>query len=190
MANHELKERPGGPRSWKLPVKMKSKFVSSSRLPIFLSGAVLLFILFADGPAQTQPRRPGRDSLPRVGTIKDYPATGLMTGCGNLYFYPAARARTSGDAYIFLSRGDGDQAWMNLGGRDVRLRQIKSLSKANRKPHRYYYRLGKLRITVLIDAFKPDDASVSEGDSMFKMTITLRKGRATKVVHAVGDADC
>ena len=164
--------------------------LSSSRLTPVLLAALLLFILFADAPAQSQPRRPGRDSLPRVGTIKDYPATGLMTGCGNLYFYPAARARTSGEAYIFLSRGDGDQAWMNLGGRDLRLRQIKSLSRANRKPHRYYYRLGKLRITVLIDAFKPDDASVSEADSMLKMTITLRKGRATKVVHAVGDADC
>jgi len=89
-----------------------------------------------------------------------------------------------------VSRGDGDQAWMNLGGRDLRLRQIKSLSRTNRKPHRYYYRLGELRISVLIEAFKPDDASVSEADSMLKMTITLRKGRATKVVHAVGDADC
>jgi hypothetical protein len=169
---------------------MKSQFVSSSRLPIFLSGAVLLFILSVDGPAQSKSRRPGKDSLPRIGTIKDYPATGLMTGCGNLYFYPAAHARTSDDAYIFLARRDGDDAWMNLGGRDVRLRQIKSLSKANRKPHLYYYRLGKLRISVLIEAFKPDDASVSEGDSMFKMTITLRKGRATKVVRAIGDADC
>jgi len=159
--------------------------LSSSRLTPVLLAALLLFILFADAPAQTQPRRPGRESLPRVGTIKDYPATGLMTGCGNLYFYPAARARTSGDAYIFLSRGDGSNAWMNLNGRDVRLRQIKS-----RNPHRFYYRHGSLRITVLLEAFKPEKAAANDADFTSKMTITLRSGRAKRVVRAVGSSDC
>ena len=128
--------------------------------------------------------------MPRVGTIKDYPATGLMTGCGNLYFYPASRATASDAAYIFLARGDGSNAWMNLGGRDVRLRQIKSLTGEKRKPGPYYYRFGKLRISVLIEAFKPEDAPVDEGDSMFKMKITLRKGRAMRIVRAVGGSDC
>jgi hypothetical protein len=128
--------------------------------------------------------------LPRVGTIKNYPATGLMTGCGNLYFYPASRATGSDAAYIFLARGDGSNAWMNLGGRDVRLRPIKLLTGENRKPNRYDYRLGKLRVSIVIEDFKPKDAPVEEGDSMFKMKITLRKGRAVRIVRAVGDADC
>jgi len=143
-----------------------------------------------DGLAQT--RGPVKDVLPRVGTIKNYPATGLMAGCANLYFYPASQPRSpeTATAYIFLARGDGDEAWMNLGGRDVRLRQIKLLTGENRKPHRYDYRLGKLRVSIVIEDFKPKDAPVEEGNSMFRMKITLRKGRAVQIVRAVGDADC
>jgi hypothetical protein len=92
--------------------------------------------------------------------------------------------------YVFLARGDGDDAWMNLGGRDVRLQQVKLLTSENRKLRRYYYRLGRLRLTVVIENFRPDEAQVKEGDSMFKMTITLRQGNAQRIVKAVGDSDC
>ena len=170
---------------------MKSLIPSNcSRWVAFLFGALLLSILTVDCRAQGRRRKPATDFVPRVGTIKDYPATGLMTGCGNLYFYPAAQAKSTDASYVFLSRGDGDNAWMNLGGRDVRLRQIKSLRGEKRKSHRHYYRLGRLRITVLFEDFKPEDAQVEEGDSMFKMTIILRKGHATRIVRAVGDSDC
>lgn len=148
----------------------------------------MICIASFDGVAQT--RRQVRDALPRVGTIRDYPATGLMTGCGNLYFYRASRPGASDDPYVFLARGDGSNAWMNLGGRDVRLRQIRLTRRGNRKPRPYYYRFGKVRITVLFEAFKPEDAPVDEGDSMFKMKITLRKGRAVRIVRAVGGSDC
>lgn len=172
------------------PTKMKWLIVSNRiRFAAFLSCALLFCIVSFQCVAQT--RGPVKDVLPRVGTIKDYPATGLMTGCGNLYFYPASRASGSEPAaYIFLARGDGSNAWMNLRGRDVRLRQIRITTRENRKPGPYYYRLGKLRISVLIEAFKPEDAPVDEGDSMFKMKITLRKGRAVRIVRAVGGSDC
>jgi hypothetical protein len=170
---------------------MKSLILSNrSRCVALLGGALLLSILTVDCLAQTKGRTPAKSSLPRVGTIKDYPATGLMTGCGNMYFYLASQAERSDAAYVFLSRGDGDNAWMNLGGRDVRLRQIKSLSREKRKPHRHHYRLGSLLITVVFEDFKPEDAQVEEGDPMFKMTIILRRGRATRIVRAVGDSDC
>jgi hypothetical protein len=131
-----------------------------------------------------------RSILPRVGTIKDYPATGLMAGCANLYFYPAGRSRLSNTAYIFLARGDGDEAWMNLDGSDVRLQQIKSLTRADRKVQRYYYRLGDLRVGVVIVRAGPENPTVNEGDVMFRMNITLRRGSAVRIVRAVGDADC
>lgn len=133
---------------------------------------------------------PKRDVVPRVGTIKDYPATGLMTGCANLYFYPASQARASNAAYVFLARGDGSDAWMNLGGRDVRLQLIKSPTKKGRNVRGYYYRWGELRVSVVIEPVKPENAPVEEADSMFKMKITLRRGRAVRVVRAVGDSDC
>lgn len=144
----------------------------------------MICTLSFDGAAQR------RDVLPHVGTIKDYPATGLMTGCANLYFYRTPQLGSSNDAYVFLARGDGSDAWMNLGGLDVRLRQIKLLSQEYSALRRYNYRWGKLRISVVIEAFKPENAPVAEDDSMFKMKIILRQGRAVKVVRALGDSDC
>lgn len=160
------------------------------RLPAVLCCAFIISLVSMDCAAQSKPRNIRREVLPRVGTIKDYPATGLMTGCGNLYFFPASPARLSSDAYVFIARGDGSNAWMNLGGRDVRLRKIAPLTREGRKMRGFYYRSGGLRISVIIEDFKPENAPVDEGDSMFKMKITLRKGRAVRIVRAVGDADC
>lgn len=159
-------------------------------VPSLLVCALTISILSFSYGAQRERRNAKQDVLPRVGTIKDYPATGLMTGCANLYFYPATQVRSSDAAYIFLARGDGSDAWVNLDGRDVRLHQIRSSTRENRKLRQYYYLLGKLRISVVIEPFKPENATVEEGDSMFKMKITLRRGRAVRIVRAVGDADC
>jgi len=127
--------------------------------------------------------------LPKVGTVKDYPATGLMVGCGNLYFYNAQHKNPPPEAYVFLSRGDGSNAWMNLNGRDVRLRPIKS-AHGKRTFRHLTYRYGNVRITIETEDFKPEGAEAAEGDHMFKMKITLRSGRSVKVVRAVGDSDC
>lgn len=160
------------------------------RFPAVLCCAFVFCVLTFDCAAQSKQRYRKKDGLPRVGTIKDYPATGLMTGCGNLYFYPATHTGPFNDQYVFLARGDGSDAWMNLNGRDVRLRQIKSLTRDNRRPRPYYDRLGKLRLSVIIEKFKPEDAPVADADSMFKMKITLRQGRAVRIVRAIGDSDC
>jgi hypothetical protein len=105
------------------------------RLLTSAASAVLICFFSFAGAAQV-----AKNSLPRVGTIKDYPATGLMTGCGNLYFYKASDANSTTANYVFLSRGDGSHAWMNLNGRDVRLQQIKSGVRANPKLRGYFYR--------------------------------------------------
>ncbi len=170
-------------------MSLKSSITPGRILSAAWCGFLLLFISL-DFAAQERRRSPNKDVLPRVGTIKDYPATGLMTGCGNLYCYPAHRTSTEPEAYVFLSSGDGSNGWMNLGGHDVRLQQIKPLTGRDRKPRQYYYRLGTLRITVVIEAFKADHSAGGESDPMFKMKITLRRGNIVRVVRAVGDADC
>ncbi|HVQ39522.1 MAG TPA: hypothetical protein VMS31_18430 [Pyrinomonadaceae bacterium] len=151
--------------------------------------AFIAWILPSHGAAQgAKPAK--RVVIPRVGTIKDYPATGLMTGCGNLYFYHEGPSPTSDSSYVFLSRGDGSNAWMNLGGRDVRLRQLKRLSPESRSGRRYYYGFGSLRISVDIRPFRPGAETIQESDSMFRMTITLRRGAQRQIVKAIGDSDC
>lgn len=130
-----------------------------------------------------------KNVLPRVGTIKDYEATGLTAGCNNFYFYFSRRPKTSNAAYVFISRAQGNDAWMNLNNRDVRIRQI-HLSKQNKTPFRFSYRWRKISIGVVIEDFKPKEAFYDENDWMFKMKISLRRGRFVKVIRAVGDADC
>lgn len=161
---------------------------SPRRLSRVLCFTFILCLFTLDSAAQG--KRPNRNVLPRVGTIKDYPATGLMTGCGNLYFFAASPRGASNTAYVFLARGDGSNAWMNLGGRDVRLRQIKSSSRNSRSGRHYYYRVGRLGVDVVFENFKPESAPVEEGDSMLKMKITLRQGPAVRIVRAIGDSDC
>ena len=149
---------------------------------VFATSALFMWILSPVGFSQS-----ANGPLPKVGTIKDYPATGLMTGCGNLYFYKAADANSGTDNYVFLSRGDGGNAWMNLNGRDVRLLQIKSGVRANRKLRGYFYRHCGVRITVEIEEYNPPPGATEHTS---KMKITFRKGRAVRVVHAVGGSDC
>ena len=165
---------------------MKFLIVSNRiRLAAFLSCALLFCIVSFECVAQT--RAPAKAVLPRVGTIKDYPATGLMTGCGNLYFYKEAHAKSTEANYVFLSRGDGSNAWMNLNGRDVRLQKIKSTAGQKEKSHRYLYRYGATRITVEFQGPSQGDAG---DDPMFRMKITLRSGQVVRVVKAVGSSDC
>ena len=164
--------------------------IGFSRIPSIAFCALLLWTILLQSVAQDRRRDQHTDVLPRVGTIKDYPATGLMTGCGNLYAYPVPRTNMAPEAYVFLSGGDGNNAWMNLDGRDVRLRHVKQFSGKSRKPQQYFYRLGTLRISVVIEAFKPDGAGVREADPMFKMKITLRRGHLARIIRAVGDSDC
>ena len=153
---------------------------------VFSTIFIALALVFPNA-AQTQ--RSGKNRLPRVGTIKDYPATGLMAGCGNSYYYFEQRAKTSAEDYVFISNGDGRIAWMNLGGRDVSLKLLKT-PEFEKRPYRAYYRWKKISIVIFVEDFKPPDAPYEEGDSMFRMKITLRRGRFVKTIRAVGSADC
>ncbi len=110
-----------------------------------------------------------------------------MTGCGNLYVHERGKSSPTDADYVFLARGDGSNAWMNLNGRDVRLRQIKTTRSGKSKSHRLLYRYGSWQITVT-SAEIADDAANPDG--MFQMKITFRKGRAVRTVNAVGSSDC
>jgi len=154
-----------------------------SQICLIAFSLTIVCLCIATGAAQA----PRQNSPPRIGVIKDYKATGLMTGCGNLYFYQRRSGATDAD-YIFLARGDGSNAWINLNGRDVRLRQIRKSSAGKQKPLRLTYRYGEFQITVVIEDFKPGTAG--DSDSMYQMKITVRRGGAVRAAQAVGDTDC
>src|SRR3954463_12990680 len=104
---------------------------NTARIGTWLAALAVNFLLICHCSGVASAQTPPQRSLPGVGTIKDYPATGLMTGCGNLYFHKRGQKPTDA-SFVFLARGDGSNAWMNLNGRDVRLKQIKTNPRRNR----------------------------------------------------------
>jgi hypothetical protein len=152
-------------------------------LLIILCCAVLLFSF--DCPAQINLKKTKKNVLPRVGAIKDYPATGLMVGCANYYFSLPNNIKSEDESYVFLARAEGNDAWMNLNGRDVNLTQIKSGTRESRKSIRYGYSFGKTRIQVRIKSRGdvPDDYTL-------QALITLRRNRSVRNIRAIGYSDC
>ena len=127
-------------------------------------------------------------SLPRVGVIADYLATGLMTGCGNVYVTPVADRAKSPPPYVFLSGPEGENAWMNLDGRDTRLKHLKSWTSEEADPMQrtFYsdYSFGAVRVHIVS---RPDHASV---DGVSRVKIILSHGKARRVIDALGSSDC
>jgi hypothetical protein len=151
--------------------------------------SILLLALFQlSSPFDCYAQKSKRPVLPRVGTIRDYPATGLATGCGNSYYYFAGQAKTPGADYVFLANGDGRVAWMNLDGRDTRLRFIRN-RRSKVPPFRTYYRWKDVFITIAVEPFNSPE-KVAADDPLSKMKITLRHGRVVKTIIAAGEADC
>jgi hypothetical protein len=129
-----------------------------------------------------------RTSLPRVGLIKDYPATGMTVGCGNLYSELVGTKNNSGDKYVFLARGDGTDGWMNLNGRDTKLRLIRTDTEySGEQPTvvRHVYRYARSQIIITITP-----RSETDPDGQTPMTISLKRGRATRDFHALVSSDC
>jgi hypothetical protein len=128
------------------------------------------------------------DRLPTIGTIKDYPATGLMTGCGNTYAHFASDVKKGDAAYVFLCGAEGDNAWMNLNGRDTRLKLLsaKVAEERDGPPFRWRseYAAGEIRITIDTTSRESDD------DFTSAMKITVTAGKQTQVVDALAYSDC
>ena len=164
----------------------QKKFISKSRpvISAALCVAALVSTLPFDCAARATERRKGR--TPRVGTIKDYPATGMMTGCGNSYFH-LPRQAASDTSLIFIAPGEGNFAWMNLDGRDTRIRLLRTTTWYEKEvgvKWRHDYRAGA---TLISTVSVRDERDV---DNPVRMTITVRRGRAARTVRVVGSADC
>lgn len=157
----------------------------ASRLSAALACASLL--LPADCEAQGRARAGG---LPRIGTIKGYPEkTGLAAGCGNYYFHPLPYdPEALSHPLLFIANSDGTYAWMNLGGRDVRLTPIRMARRDPRRPRGFYYRHGTMRVSVIFVEFAPGEWH--DEDFRLKIRIILRRGRDVTTAGGIGYADC
>lgn len=139
--------------------------------------------------AQSERARLKTARLPRVGVIKDYEATGMATGCGNLYFTFPKRAEPADEQFVYLARSDGSDGWLNLDGRDTRLRLLKSATVRSGGAvtrWRYYYLAGRatlVTVTITRNEAVTDDVNLAA-------VIAIRRGRAVRRIRAVGSSDC
>jgi hypothetical protein len=155
------------------------------------SGLILLVVVVPIAPAasQSKSRSTPNNRIPSVAEIKDYPATGLTSGCPNYYFFLPQRAGRTSAGYVFLAREKGVDAWMNLDGRDTRLKLLKA--ERPRKvgaetEERYSYQAGATEIRVQL---KYSDSERYE-EFPLKLLITLRRGLLIRRVRAIGFVDC
>lgn len=158
--------------------------ISKSRtvISVALCVAALVSIL----PPDCAARAADGGRAPRVGAIRDYPATGMMTGCGNSYFHlphPAA----SDTSLIFIAPGDGNFAWMNLDGRDTRVSLVRATTWYEREAGVRWRRDYRAGATLITTVYVMDE---SDADEPIRMTITITRGRAARTVRVVGSADC
>ena len=109
-----------------------------------------------------------------------------MTGCGNSYFHFPHQA-ASDTSLVFIAPGDGNFAWMNLDGRDTRVRLVRTTTWYEKEAGikwRHDYRTGATLISTVSVRDERD------AENPIRMTITVRRGRAARTVRVVGSADC
>ena len=107
----------------------------------------------------------------------------MTVGCGNGYYYFEHQARLPRADYVFISNGEGTVAWMNLDGRDVRLRFVRR-RPTKIYPYRFEFRWRDVSIVAIFEGDKPGE------DSLSGLKIILRRGQRTKTVRALGESDC
>lgn len=133
-----------------------------------------------------QKKRRRNDVLPQVGEILDVKkaANGFPEGCGNHFLRNPGNERAN--SYIFAASQDNLQAWMNLDGRDLPLKLVKTIAWY-RHFHpfvRLLYRAAK--IDIIVNFENPIDYF-----DKYAARITLRQmGKAARVIRAVGLPEC
>ena len=160
--------------------------LSISKSRHVIAAALCVAALVSTLPPDCAARVAAGERAPRVGAIKDYPATGMMTGCGNAYFH-FPRQAASDTSLIFITPGDGNFAWMNLDGRDTRVSLVRATTWYEKEAGVRWRRVYRAGATFITTVYVMDE---SGADEPIRMTITVRRGRATRTVRVVGSADC
>lgn len=131
-----------------------------------------------------------RASKPRL--VGNVTGQGLAGDCG--CYFKLRSSKKDSERYIFVEKAD-DAPWMNIDGRDVRLRLVKETERDEKE------RVGSTRIRT----FAAGNVSVSgtyvttrvcadadEGceSHEYKATFLVKKGKRTESVKAVGWCGC
>lgn len=131
-----------------------------------------------------------------VGTIKN---TNIPDGCGCSLQLPS-ESQTGRQKYIFarnlVTEGNSLVAWMNIDGKDTKLRRVKTtepkgeLKLGDRFQEIYLAPQTKVKIDYVVDFVCPPQ---SQGDceaTGYKANITVTRDRRQQTVKTVGGCGC
>lgn len=141
---------------------------------------------------QTRRPHPSRLHAPGVGNIENLSEVSRTVSCG-FYFQLPKRGEPQPDRYVFISQVNGEDAWMNLDGRDTRLELIRISPYPKERlgaRRRIDYRApGGYRVRVETTVTGLSDENNYE-PTRFRVRLTVSRGGRTAVVRAVGSAGC
>lgn len=129
-----------------------------------------------------------------VGNLKD---NSLIGGCGCYFQFRGTPKRA--DRYIFFSDivDDDKTAWMNIAGRDVKLKLQKESGPLGTDRERVgsrstvRYASGDITVNgtyVVTKECDPDDENCES--TQYNVTFVVRKGTRSQVVKAKGSCGC
>jgi hypothetical protein len=127
-----------------------------------------------------------------VGNIKN---SSSVDGCGCYSSFTKADSNASRHIFFASGEGNGEEALMNINGRDVKLPLVSETNPKGKVKlgSRYTSRYQSGDTTV--DVVKivtwlcpPNDESCEV--ARFRVTLTIKKGNRSQVVQAVGECGC
>jgi hypothetical protein len=164
----------------------------TSMLKFILIPLFFMFSLFSE--CLSQGSKTSRPLAVKIGYVTDTHAT---EGCGCSFYLPGEENKTGAKSILSLE-DFGEAAWMNLNGKDVRIKQIKSTeSLANlKKGRRFYkiYRYGDMQIRIDHHVTWTCESDMPESESCevtdFDLTFTFSQKGQTHAIRAKGICGC
>lgn len=172
------------------PPAIREMKITAALLTILLAGVSAC--AQARGAASVKPaaRREGR--APRVGNIENLSEVSKTVSCGFYFQLPRSVGASSG-RYVFIARGGGEGAWMNLNGRDTRLRLVRispyPKERIGARRRIDYSAAGGYRVRVETTVDRLSDENNYE-PTRFRVALTVSRAGAKTFVRAVGYSGC
>jgi hypothetical protein len=155
---------------------------------------ILLIFAFVDENGFTKDKHPSPQTL--AVKIEYVSEANVVDGCGCSFYWPGEENKDG--AKSIFSSDFGDMVWMNLNGRDERLKLLKSTeSKENvKKGGRYYeiYQAGEMNIRIDYHVTWTCEADMPDSESCevthYDIKITLSKNGKSYSANAKGICGC
>ncbi len=129
----------------------------------------------------------------KIGELKN---SDRAEGCSCSFQVPSEARKRNSTKFIFVSELGSDVGWMNLNGRDIRLKLIRSTQNARgriRVGDRFYEEYSGSGFSVRIDytvtrVCPPRDEGCEW--TKYNVTITASKGSSSQSIKGAGECGC